>query len=47
VQVLKDPDGDHDWALHATVDLAASAESGEAVVRVTSLGPLGPSWMGS
>jgi superfamily II RNA helicase len=47
VQVLKDPDGDHDWALHATVDLGASAESGEAVVRVTSLAPLGPSWMGA
>jgi hypothetical protein len=44
-QVLKDPDGDHDWALHATVDAEASAESGEAVVRVTSLAPLGPSWM--
>jgi hypothetical protein len=44
-QVLQDPDGDHDWALHATVDLAASEESGEAVVKVTSLGPLGPGWM--
>jgi hypothetical protein len=46
-QVLKDPDGDHDWALQATVDVAASEESGEAVVQVTSLGPLGPSWMSS
>jgi superfamily II RNA helicase len=46
-QVLKDPDGDHDWALHGSVDVAASEESGEAVVQVTSLAPLGPSWMGS
>ncbi len=46
-QVLKDPEGDHDWALRATVDVAASEESGEAVVQVTSLGPLGPSWMKS
>jgi superfamily II RNA helicase len=45
IQVIKDPDGDHDWALHATVDLAASEETGEAVVHVTSLSPLGPSWM--
>lgn len=46
VQVLKDPEGDHDWALTATVDRDASEELGEAVVRVTSLAPLGPSWMG-
>jgi superfamily II RNA helicase len=45
VQVLDDPDGDHDWALRAEVDLEASLEQGEAVVRVTSLGPLGPAWM--
>jgi hypothetical protein len=44
-QVLLDPEGDHDWALHATVDLEASSESGEAVVKVTSLAPLGPAWM--
>jgi superfamily II RNA helicase len=46
VQVLEDPEGDHDWALHATVDRAASEELGEAVVRVTALAPLGPAWMG-
>jgi superfamily II RNA helicase len=44
-QVLLDPEGDHDWALHASVDLEASSESGEAVVKVTSLAPLGPAWM--
>jgi hypothetical protein len=47
VQVLHDPEGDRDWALTATVDTAASEESGEAVVLVTGLGPLGPGWMES
>jgi superfamily II RNA helicase len=46
VQVLQDPDGDHDWALSAEVDRTASEDAGEAVVRVTSLAPLGPGWMG-
>ena len=36
-QVLDDPDGDHDWALLAEVDLAASDEAGEAVVAVLAL----------
>jgi superfamily II RNA helicase len=45
VQVLKDSDGDHDWALHGIIDTVASDEQGEAVVRVTALSPLGPSWM--
>ncbi|MER3389287.1 MAG: DUF3516 domain-containing protein [Microcella sp.] len=36
-QVIDDPAGDHDWGIHATVDLAASAERGEAVVRVEGL----------
>ena len=31
-QVLDDPDGDHDWAMLARVDLAASDEAGRAVV---------------
>jgi superfamily II RNA helicase len=44
-QVLVDPEGDHDWALHASVDVDASSEAGEAVVSVTSLAPLGPAWM--
>ncbi len=47
VQVLKDEDGDHDWALHAEIDEAASDEAGEAVVRVLRLAPLGPDWAGS
>ncbi|MFN2539436.1 MAG: DEAD/DEAH box helicase [Mycobacteriales bacterium] len=47
VQVLVDENGDHDWALTGTVDREASDAAGEAVVRVTSLAPLGPGWMGS
>jgi hypothetical protein len=46
-QVLVDEAGDHDWALTAVVDRAASDEAGEAVVRVTGLAPLGPGWMGT
>ncbi|MHB1235105.1 MAG: DUF3516 domain-containing protein, partial [Microbacteriaceae bacterium] len=40
-QVFDDPAGDHDWGISATVDLAASAEQGVAVVQVTSVGQLG------
>ncbi len=36
-QVLDDPAGDHDWALEAEVDLAASDEEGTAVVRCAGL----------
>jgi hypothetical protein len=32
-QTLHDPEGDHDWVIVAEVDLAASDEAGEAVVR--------------
>ena len=38
-QILDDPAGDHDWAITAEVDLRASDEAGEAVVRVTHVGP--------
>ena len=40
-QVLDDPAGDHDWALLAEVDLAASDEQGTAAVRVSGLDRLG------
>jgi superfamily II RNA helicase len=40
-QVLDDPEGYHDWAVTAEVDLAASDERGEAVVRVLAVGPVG------
>ncbi|HYI57301.1 MAG TPA: DUF3516 domain-containing protein, partial [Microlunatus sp.] len=37
-QVLDDPDGDHDYSITAEIDLAASDEAGEAVVRLTGVG---------
>jgi len=36
-QTIDDPAGDHDWRIRAEVDLAASAEEGAAVVRVTEV----------
>jgi hypothetical protein len=36
-QGLDDPAGDHDWGISAEVDLAASDDAGEAVVRVTAV----------
>jgi superfamily II RNA helicase len=36
-QILHDPEGFHDWALLATVDLAASDEAGYAVVRLDEI----------
>jgi superfamily II RNA helicase len=37
-QIFDDPAGDHDWGIGAEVELAASDEAGEAVVRVTHVG---------
>ena len=37
-QVLHDPAEDHDWAVRADVDLAASDEAGEVVLAVTAVG---------
>lgn len=37
-QIIDDPDGHHDWAIVATVDLDASDAAGEPVVRVESFG---------
>jgi hypothetical protein len=37
-QVLDDPAEDHDWALRADVDLAASDEAGAVVLVVTGVG---------
>ncbi|HEX8079223.1 MAG TPA: DUF3516 domain-containing protein [Jatrophihabitans sp.] len=34
-QVFEDPNADHDWGISAEVDLAASDEAGEAVLRIT------------
>ena len=38
-QVFLDPNGDLDWAIEGDVDLVASEEQGEAVVRVRRVGP--------
>jgi superfamily II RNA helicase len=38
-QVFDDPEGDHDWGISATVDLAASDELGAAAITVTAVGP--------
>ena len=38
-QTFEDPAGDRDWGISAEVDLAASDEAGEAVVRVLAVGP--------
>ncbi|MDQ1555964.1 MAG: hypothetical protein QOI02_966, partial [Actinomycetota bacterium] len=37
-QIFADPEGDHDWGISATIDLAESDEQGVAVVRVTAVG---------
>ncbi|MEV0269518.1 DUF3516 domain-containing protein [Hamadaea sp. NPDC050747] len=39
-QILDDPDSDHDWAITAEVDLAASDEAGTAVVTVLDVARL-------
>ena len=39
-QIFDDPASDHDWGISAEVDLAGSAEAGEAVLRVTEVGQL-------
>ncbi|CAN5816822.1 DEAD/DEAH box helicase [soil metagenome] len=36
-QVLDDPDGDHDWALLARVDLAASDDAGAPVIELLGI----------
>jgi hypothetical protein len=41
VQVIDDPDGDHDWRITASVDLDASDEAGEPVLTTLAVGPLG------
>ncbi|MCW2800432.1 MAG: hypothetical protein JWQ70_1904 [Aeromicrobium sp.] len=38
-QTFEDPEGDRDWGISAEVDLKASDEAGEAVLRITAVGP--------
>jgi len=40
-QIIDDPEGNHDWAIVATVDLDASDAAGEPVIRTQSFGPSG------
>ncbi len=37
-QVLADPDGNHDWAIEAELDLEATDEAGEPVLAITHVG---------
>ncbi|PXY17287.1 DEAD/DEAH box helicase [Prauserella coralliicola] len=39
-QILDDPSGDRDWGISAEVDLAASDETGTAVLRITNVNQL-------
>jgi superfamily II RNA helicase len=39
-QILDDPAGDHDWAITAEIDLAASNDAGSAVLRILAVNPL-------
>jgi len=39
-QLLDDPAGDHDWGISGEVDLAASDETGAAVVQITAVDQL-------
>ncbi|MGI8983714.1 MAG: DEAD/DEAH box helicase, partial [Acidimicrobiales bacterium] len=39
-QIFEDPEGDHDWGISATVDLAASDGAGQAEVRITAVDAL-------
>jgi hypothetical protein len=40
-QIIDDPEGNHDFAIVATVDLDASDAAGEPVIRTASFGPAG------
>ncbi|CAN5248473.1 DEAD/DEAH box helicase [soil metagenome] len=42
-QVLDDPDGDHDWALFARVDLSASDDAGAPVIELLGISDDPPS----
>ncbi len=39
-QILGDPEGDHDWRIHAEADLGACDDTGELVLAVTGLSRL-------
>ncbi|APX32236.1 DEAD/DEAH box helicase [Brachybacterium sp. P6-10-X1] len=39
-QVLADPEGNHDWAIEAELDLEATDEAGEPVLEITHVGDI-------
>ncbi|SKF92845.1 superfamily II RNA helicase [Mycobacteroides abscessus subsp. abscessus] len=39
-QIVSDPDGDHDWQIHAVVDLDASDEAEALVLTTRAFGRL-------
>lgn len=39
-QIISDPEGNHDWQIHATVDLDASDEAEALVLQTTAVGRL-------
>ena len=39
-QIIDDPEGNHDWRITATIDLAASDEAGDLVLEMVSFKPL-------
>jgi hypothetical protein len=42
-QILADPEDNRDWAIDAEVDVAASDEAGDIVLRIVSVGEIGRS----
>ena len=44
--MVADPEGNHDWAVEAEVDLTASDEQGVAVLSVRGLRRLDDAWSG-
>ncbi|MEO7449223.1 MAG: DUF3516 domain-containing protein [Humibacillus sp.] len=39
IQIIDDPEGDHDWRITAALDLAATDEAGEPALTVTAFAP--------
>jgi hypothetical protein len=38
-QAFDDPAGDHDWGISAELDVIATDEAGEPVIRILDVGP--------
>ncbi|WP_430600164.1 DEAD/DEAH box helicase [Brevibacterium sp. K72] len=46
-QILSDPEGNRDWAIDAEVDVAASDDSGDIVLRIVAVGEIADSHVGT